>query len=107
MNYVSKEILKTLETGLDFRDKTEFVAHVGKDHLHSNPGSGRFPWGSGENGYQRSTSFLNRYKEMKKEGYTEKEIAEYFHLSTLDLRMAKQIASHEDRQLLHEIEFRK
>lgn len=98
MNYVSNEIRKTLETGLDFRDKTKFIAHIGKDHLHSKPGSGRFPWGSGEHGYQRSTDFLVRYKDMKKEGYTEKEIAEYFHLSTLDLRMAKQIASHEDRQ---------
>ena len=102
MNDVSKEIMRTLETGLDFRDKTKFIAHIGKDHLHSKPGSGRFPWGSGEHGYQRSTDFLHRYKEMKNEGYTEKEIAEYFHLSTLDLRMAKQIASHEDRQKRYE-----
>ena len=33
--------------------------------------SGRYPWGSGDNGYQRSDDFLSRVEKLKKEGWTE------------------------------------
>lgn len=32
--------------------------------------SGRYPWGSGENGYQHNRDFLSRVEEMKKSGFT-------------------------------------
>ena len=38
--------------------------------------SGRYPWGSGKDPYQRSIDFLGRYEEYKKQGKTEREIAE-------------------------------
>lgn len=38
--------------------------------------SGRYPWGSGENPYQRSKDFISQYEALKKSGMKEKEIAE-------------------------------
>lgn len=38
--------------------------------------SGRYPWGSGEEPYQHHKSFLSRVHEMKKEGKSEREIAD-------------------------------
>lgn len=37
--------------------------------------SGRYPWGSGENPYQRTGDFLSRVNKMKSQGMTESEIA--------------------------------
>lgn len=37
--------------------------------------SGRYPWGSGDNPYQRSIDFLGRVEEYKKSGLSEREIA--------------------------------
>lgn len=61
--------------------------------------SGRYPWGSGDNPYQHSGDFLSRIDELKAKGFTEKQIAEEFGLSTTELRVQKQLASHERRQL--------
>ncbi len=38
--------------------------------------SGRYPYGSGENPYQHSGDFLSRVEELKKQGCSEKDIAE-------------------------------
>ena len=38
--------------------------------------SGRYPWGSGDDPYQRTGDFLSRVKELKKNGMNEREIAE-------------------------------
>lgn len=63
--------------------------------------SGRYPWGSGDNPYQRSGDFLSRINELKKSGMTEKEIAEALGFeSTGDLRRERTIANHERRRLL-------
>ena len=42
--------------------------------------SGRYPWGSGENPYQRldKGTFISTASRLKKEGWSDKEIAEYF-----------------------------
>ena len=61
--------------------------------------SGRYPWGSGDSPFQRSGDFLSRVEELKKSGKTEVEIAKELGLSTTELRVSKQIASHERRQL--------
>ena len=37
--------------------------------------SGRYPWGSGEDGYQRTRDFLGRVEELRAQGKSEKEIA--------------------------------
>ena len=61
--------------------------------------SGRYPWGSGDTPYQHSGDFLSRVEELKKDGKSEIEIAKDLGLSTTELRVSKQIASHERRQL--------
>ena len=35
--------------------------------------SGRYPWGSGDDPYQRNKGFMSRYKELKDSGMTESE----------------------------------
>lgn len=37
--------------------------------------SGRYPWGSGENPYQRYGDFYSRYNRLKADGYSERQIA--------------------------------
>ena len=61
--------------------------------------SGRYPWGSGDSPYQHSGDFLSRVEELKKKGLTETEIAKALNMSTTDLRVMKQVATHERRQL--------
>ena len=47
--------------------------------------SGRYPWGSGKDPYQRTGDFLTRIDDLKKQGLTEKEIADAFGLTTTEL----------------------
>lgn len=61
--------------------------------------SGRYPWGSGENPYQRSGDFLSRVAELSSQGMSEKEIANSIGISTTELRLQKRLATHERRAL--------
>ncbi len=61
--------------------------------------SGRYPYGSGENPYQHSGDFLSRIDELKKKGWSEKEIADDFGLTTTQLRTQKALAKDERRSL--------
>lgn len=61
--------------------------------------SGRYPWGSGENPYQHSGDFLSRIEGLKKEGKTEKEIADELNLTTTQLRIQMSLAKDERRSL--------
>ena len=64
--------------------------------------SGRYPWGSGKNP-QRNKNFLQRADELKKQGLTEKEIANAFGMSTTQYRAQRKIAANErDKALLSE-----
>lgn len=60
--------------------------------------SGRYPWGSGENPNQRSRDFLGMVDALKKQGLSEKEIAEGLGLNTRELRANKSIAKTKARQ---------
>ena len=63
--------------------------------------SGRYPWGSGDNPYQRSSNIVGRIDELKKQGMTEKEIATAMgYKSTTDLRAQRSIARQEMRKAL-------
>lgn len=64
--------------------------------------SGRYPWGSGNAPHQHSGDFLSRVQELKKQGMTEKEIADSFEITTTDLRAYYGIAKNERRALLVE-----
>lgn len=72
----------------------EWLAHYGTPRH-----SGRYPWGSGENAYQRTADFLGRVDQLKKSGLTEKEIADSMGLTTTQLRVQKSLAKNERRGL--------
>lgn len=61
--------------------------------------SGRYPWGSGQEPYQRSGDFLSRIEELQNQGLSEKDISEAIGLSTTDLRLQIRVAKHERRNL--------
>ena len=48
--------------------------------------SGRYPWGSGENPYQRNASFIGQVRELKRQGVSEVAIAKSYGMSTKQLR---------------------
>lgn len=54
--------------------------------------SGRYPWGSGENPYQRNRNFLANVEVLRKQGMSEKEIAESFGMTIAQLRSKKTVA---------------
>jgi DNA-binding CsgD family transcriptional regulator len=71
--------------------------------------SGRYPWGSGENPYQRSIDFVGRYNTLKEQGLSEKEIAKAMNIvdefgkpSTGRLRV--QYAYANDERKIYQIE---
>lgn len=57
--------------------------------------SGRYPWGSGDDVYTRSRDFDGYVKELKGQGFSDKEIADVTGLSIADLRDARTIAKEE------------
>ena len=59
--------------------------------------SGRYPWGSGKNP-QRNKNFLQRADELKKQGLSDKEIAEAFDMSTGQYRALRSIATNEKKK---------
>lgn len=61
--------------------------------------SGRYPWGSGDNPYQHSGDFLSRIDGLKKEGKSEKEIADELNLTTTQLRIQVSLVKDERRAL--------
>lgn len=61
--------------------------------------SGRYPWGSGKDPYQRSSDFLSRIGELTKAGLSEKEIADSMGLTTTQYRVQKSLAKDERRSV--------
>ena len=62
--------------------------------------SGRYPWGSGDDPYQRTGDFLSRVQSLRDAGLTEKEIAEAVGFkSTTQLRVEYRTAKNERRRL--------
>jgi len=68
--------------------EADYLMHYGRGKLDGapGPGSGRYPLGSGEHGNQRMDSFRNVYEELKKQGMSQKEIADAMGMSTTQLR---------------------
>ena len=56
-------------------DDDDYLMHYGVGHLNGGH-SGRYPWGSGDDGYQRYFDFYNQVCKLRKDGLSEKEIAE-------------------------------
>ena len=70
----------------------DFLVHYGTPRH-----SGRYPWGSGENPYQRNGNFLSRYTELHAKGFSDPDIAKAMGMTTTDLRAQRQLASTEQR----------
>lgn len=62
--------------------------------------SGRYPWGSGNESYQRTGDFLSRIDELKSQGMSEKDISTAFGLTTSQMRIQKSMANAERRSIL-------
>ena len=90
VNHIAEEILS-------YRGIAENEEHI--EHYGVKRRSGRYPWGSGDNPFQRSGDLLSRVEELKGQGLSEKEIAKNIGLSTTDLRMQLRVANHERQQL--------
>ena len=59
--------------------------------------SGRYPWGSGKDPYQRDSSFLGNVHNLRKQGLSETEIARGMGLNTKELRNKISAATREKR----------
>ena len=72
-------------------------------HYGTKRHSGRYPWGSGDDPYQRSRDFLSRVEELQKTGWKETpdNILEEFGLTTTEYRMEKSIAK--DRRRMDQV----
>lgn len=65
----------------------------GFSHYGTPRHSGRYPWGSGENPYQRSSLFMRAFRDLKKAGMSEVEIAKGWNMTTSELRERRTRAS--------------
>lgn len=54
--------------------------------------SGRYPWGSGDNPYQKNSNFLGRYNDLHEQGLSDTDIAKGMGMSLNDLRAQRQLA---------------
>lgn len=79
---------------------TEKVAND-VEHYGIQRRSGRYPWGSGGDPYQRTGDLLGRIEELKKQGWTEtpENIKKEFGLSTTQYRTEKALAKNARRML--------
>jgi len=72
---------------------TDELQHVGTPRH-----SGRYPYGSGDDGNQRHTTFLKAISDLKKQGLSEVEIAAGMGMKTSELRRQNAIAKAAQRQ---------
>lgn len=54
--------------------------------------SGRYPYGSGENPYQHEANFMAEVEKLKKQGLSEKQIAEHFNMTIREFKNEKSLA---------------
>ena len=89
---------------IEAAEDVDYLTHYGTPRH-----SGRYPWGSGDNPYQhrdkasiyrKNKTFLNQVHKMKKEGMSEKEIAEFYSLkNSSDLRAKVSAASNTNKKI--------
>lgn len=91
-----------LYQSLSEEEKQKLIVSASEDevmHYGIKRRSGRYPWGSGDNGYQHSGDFISRVDELTKQGLNEVDRAKALGLSTTDLRMQLRVANHERKNL--------
>ena len=94
MNRIAEEIKSYF--GCGSMDSGDSLEHYGMPRR-----SGRYPWGSGDNPYQRTRDFLSRVEELKERGWSEtpENIMSEFGLTTTQYRTEKALAKNERRML--------
>ena len=75
------------------QEETDELEHYGTPRH-----SGRYPWGSGENPYQRNGNFVSHVTKLRKNGLSEKQIADSMEMTTSQLRAKLSIAKAEIRK---------
>lgn len=70
-----------------------YLKHQGTPHQGSVPHSGRYAWGSGENSYQRATSWSDTVAKYRKTGLTDTQIATKLGITTSEFRARNTIAN--------------
>lgn len=74
----------------------DYLAHVGVSVLDGapGPGSGRYPYGSGDRPYQNFRDFKNRQRELRKQGITDQKVlANYFGMTIREYRQYVTLAN--------------
>ena len=94
MNPIAEEMMSYYGCGSE--ESEDALKHYGMPRR-----SGRYPWGSGDDPYQRTRDFLSRVDELKKNGWTEtpENIQKEFGLTTTQYRTEKALAKNERRML--------
>ena len=70
-----------------------YLEHQGTPHQGNVPHSGRYAWGSGENSYQRATSWSDTVAKYRKTGLTDTQIATKLGITTSEFRARNTIAN--------------
>lgn len=71
----------------------DIILHKGTPHQGNIPHSGRYAWGSGENSYQRATSWSDTVAKYRKTGLSDTQIATKLGLTTSEFRARNTIAN--------------
>ena len=93
MNRVAEEI----RSYYGVSDEPKALTHYGMPRR-----SGRYPWGSGDNPYQRSGDWLSRVEKMQKDGMSKKDIMDELNLSSTEFRLLEARAKHMRKQYEYE-----
>ena len=78
-------------------DDVDVLCHYGKGHLDGGH-SGRYPWGSGKEPYQHASEFLEAYREKKKRGLSNAQMAEEFGLTVTEMQTQYSLAGNRVRK---------
>ncbi len=93
MSHLLQEIIDCIK--LEQEKRNEYLMHYGIKRR-----SGRYPWGSGEHPFQHGEDFLARVQELSNSGMSELEVAKAIGLTTTQLRIQKDLAKTERRNVL-------
>lgn len=82
-----------LRAYIDLHRTEDVIEHYGTPRH-----SGRYPWGSGDNPYQRNEEFHRVYNEYHNMGWTDKQIAEHFNCSINELKARRSMSSQQEKK---------
>ena len=78
----------------------DILMHYGVGHLNGGH-SGRYPWGSGDQPYQRTSEFASMYKEMKDKGMSDDDIMQGTGMKSTEFR--KKLSISKELQKINDI----